>query len=70
VRAVRGNAHRRVDEPGAFVRAAVVSAHAGNLWMYVVGPLIGATLAVLISAGLHPHHDREEREAAEGEAGA
>jgi aquaporin Z len=49
---------------------AIVSGHAGNLWMYVIGPLIGATLAVLISAALHPHRDRGEREAAEGEPGA
>jgi len=44
----------------------VVSGHADNLWIYVVGPLAGAIIAVLFSMLLHPGHDREEREAAGG----
>jgi aquaporin Z len=47
---------------------AIVSGHAGTLWLYVVGPLAGAIVAVLFAKLLHPHHDCEEREAAEGEA--
>jgi aquaporin Z len=47
---------------------AVVTGHAGELWMYVVGPLAGAIAAVILSLALHPQRDREEREAAEGDA--
>jgi aquaporin Z len=46
----------------------VVSSDADKLWLYVVGPLAGAMIAVLFSVLLHPRRDREEREAAEGRA--
>jgi aquaporin Z len=46
----------------------VVGGRLGDLWLYVTGSFVGATLAVLISFALHPRHDREERIAAEGEA--
>jgi aquaporin Z len=49
---------------------AVVSAHTTRLWLYAVGPFAGAVIAVLFSIVLHPHRDREEREAAEGDASA
>jgi aquaporin Z len=46
----------------------VASGHADKLWLYVFGPLAGAIIAVLFSMLLHPRHDRDEREAAEGRA--
>jgi glycerol uptake facilitator-like aquaporin len=47
---------------------AIVSSHTDGLWLYIVGPFAGATVAVLFSLVLHPRRDREEREAAEGHA--
>ncbi|MDQ1510265.1 MAG: aquaporin [Actinomycetota bacterium] len=48
----------------------VVSGHADKLWLYIVGPLAGAIVAVLFSVLLHPRRDREERDAAEGKSSA
>jgi aquaporin Z len=47
---------------------AVVDGHLGRLWIYAVGPVVGAVVAVLLTRLLHPHRDREEKVAAEGEA--
>jgi aquaporin Z len=49
---------------------ALIDGRLGDVWPYFVGPLIGAVVAVGLSFALHPHHDREESDAAEGEAGA
>jgi len=46
----------------------VASGHADKLWLYLVGSLVGVIVAVVLSMLLHPRHDREEREAAEGES--
>jgi aquaporin Z len=47
---------------------AIVSGHADRLWIYIVGSFAGAVVAVLFSIVLHPHRDREEREAAQGDS--
>jgi len=47
---------------------AIVDGSTANLWLYVVGALLGAISAVGLSYGLHPHHDIEERQAAEGDS--
>ena len=49
---------------------ALVDGNLGDVWPYFVGPLIGAVVAVGLSFALHPRHDQEESDAAEGEAGA
>jgi aquaporin Z len=54
--------------PARSTGPAIVSGHTDQLWLYIVGPIAGAIVAVALSAVLHPHHDREEREAAEGDA--
>lgn len=46
----------------------VISGHADKLWLYVVGPVAGAIVAVVFAKLLHPQRDHEERAAAEGEA--
>jgi aquaporin Z len=53
--------------PARSLGPAVVDGHLGDVWLFVVGPAIGAIAAVLLSFVLHPHHDAEEREAAQGE---
>ena len=37
-----------------------------RMWLYLVGPTIGSICAVALSFALHPHHDREEKDAAQG----
>jgi aquaporin Z len=54
--------------PARSLGPAIIDGHAGNVWIYVVGPALGAIAAVAISFVLHPHRDAEERVAAEGEA--
>jgi hypothetical protein len=38
------------------------------LWLFVVGPMLGAAIAVGLAKVLHPHRDPEEDEAAQGES--
>jgi aquaporin NIP len=38
-------------------------------WIYVVGPAVGAALAVMLMMLVHPHHHDQEEEAARGERG-
>ncbi len=47
---------------------ALVSGHLENLWLYVVGPIVGAALATLVMQVLHGGHrpGGTEREAAQG----
>jgi aquaporin Z len=49
---------------------AVVAGDVADLWIYVVGPVVGALLAVVVLRLLHgaPGRDRAPREAAQGEA--
>jgi aquaporin Z len=53
--------------PARSAGPAIVSGRMSGLWLYLAGPAAGAILAVLISVALHPHHDLEERKAAEGD---
>ena len=48
---------------------AVVTGRLEDLWVYVVGPVAGAALAVLLTAFLHGRTDRdpESQEAAQGD---
>jgi len=47
---------------------AIATGHFEDLWIYVVGPLAGAALAVLATVALHGlhDHDRKTEEAAQG----
>ena len=48
---------------------AIVSGDVGNLWIYVLGPILGAVIAVLLAYALHGPAPKGEkpREAAIGE---
>ena len=46
---------------------ALVSGHLSHLWLYLVGPVIGAGVAVLATWLVHGGRDEDERRAAEGE---
>jgi glycerol uptake facilitator-like aquaporin len=37
-----------------------------DLWIYLVGPMVGAALATLTMRVLHSHKHKSEREAAQG----
>ena len=43
---VGGAGERRVDEPGSFVGPALVSGDWTSYWVYLVGPIVGALIAV------------------------
>jgi aquaporin Z len=45
----------------------LVGGHWTNAWIYVVGPIVGATIAVAVTAILHPVKSAEEIDAAEGD---
>ena len=47
---------------------AVVGAKLGDLWIYVLGPLVGAVVAVIVTSVVHgpPEPDESAREAAQG----
>jgi aquaporin Z len=53
--------------PARSLGAALVASDWANQWVYVVGPLLGAVAAVLLTWVLRPHHVPGEREAAQGE---
>lgn len=46
---------------------AIVSGHRMDLWLYLLGPALGAVAAVLITSVIHGPREREERAAAEGD---
>jgi aquaporin Z len=43
---------------------AIVDGHLGIVWLYVVGPALGALVAVVLSFALHPHRDSEDAQLA------
>jgi aquaporin Z len=49
---------------------ALVTGHLGSIWVYVIGPTLGALVAVAINIFLHGHHaaDPKTRGAAQGES--
>ena len=53
--------------PARSLAPAVLSHTTGWLWIYLVGPLVGAVLAWLASIVIHTKKHSEEREAASGE---
>jgi aquaporin Z len=53
--------------PARSLGPALVNGSLGDAWIYVLGPGLGATLAVGITATLHRQHHRGEQEAAQGE---
>ena len=57
--------------PARSAGPALVTGDLGNLWIYVLGPLIGASLAVVLMRFLHgrqPEADATAEEAARGES--
>ena len=56
--------------PARSIGPAVVAGDVGNVWIYVVGPIVGAIVAVGLLRLVHgpPHADQAPREAAQGEA--
>jgi aquaporin Z len=47
---------------------AIVAGRLGDVWIYIVGPLVGAAVAVVTATALHGlhDHDRKTEEAAQG----
>jgi aquaporin Z len=56
--------------PARSLGPAIVSHSWGGVWIYAVGPIAGALLAVVLAWLLHGGRDPEERSAAEGEGAA
>jgi len=56
--------------PARSIGPAVVAGDVGNVWIYIVGPVIGAVVAVGLLRIVHglPHEDQGPREAAQGES--
>ena len=52
--------------PARSLAPAVMSGELHDLWIYGVGPLAGAALAMLLTRVLHAHKHASEREAAQG----
>lgn len=46
---------------------ALVSGHLENLWLYILAPIVGALLAVVVTRLIHGAFKPEEKEAAQGE---
>jgi aquaporin Z len=52
--------------PARTLAAQILAGAYGNIWIYVVGPLVGAAIAVVVHAGLCGKPSRGERRAAQG----
>jgi aquaporin Z len=65
-RFVREPDQRRVDEPGALAWPDVVGADYAAWWVYIVGPVIGGAIAVIIIGLVRGLPDKQERDAAQG----
>jgi aquaporin Z len=57
--------------PARSIGPAIAAGSLGDVWIYVVGPVIGALAAVIVTALLHgsTEHDGQAKEAAEGSGG-
>jgi MIP family channel proteins len=53
--------------PARSLGPAVVAGETRHLWVYFLGPFLGALAAVLLTAVIHPHKHTCEREAAGGD---
>jgi aquaporin Z len=53
--------------PARSLGPALATGKLDDAWIYVVGPVLGMLLAVLLTAALHPRHHGGEEEAASGE---
>ena len=53
--------------PARSLAPALVTVDARDLWLYIVGPLIGAVVGWIVTSLVHPHHHREELVAARGQ---
>ncbi len=53
--------------PARSLGPALVAEHATNWWIYLVGPIVGAVVAVVATHIVHPARDSKEVDAAEGE---
>ena len=62
---------RRLDEPGAILRARLVSGDFSHFWVYLLGPVAGAMLAVGFARILRGPggHDPLASRAAQGASG-
>jgi aquaporin Z len=56
--------------PARSVGPAIVAGIGHDQWIYIVGPLAGAMIAVAVTSAIHGPPKREEREAAEGSQNA
>jgi flagellar basal body-associated protein FliL len=54
--------------PARSIGPALATLHFGELWIYIVAPLVGSTLAVALATALHGSmpQDQEQVEAATG----
>jgi glycerol uptake facilitator-like aquaporin len=53
--------------PARSLAPAVVSGATSDIWIYIVGPFVGAALATLVMSFVHTKRHEEEHDAAEGE---
>ncbi len=53
--------------PARSISAALVGGCLGEQWIYLVGPVVGACLAVVAMSGVHPRRHSGEKDAAAGE---
>ena len=53
--------------PARSLGPAIVAQHLDRIWVYLVGPAIGAVAAVALSYLLHPRRNPDEAVAAQGE---
>jgi glycerol uptake facilitator-like aquaporin len=53
--------------PARSLAPAVMSGQTSALWVYILGPLVGALLATLVMFIIHGQKHRDEQKAAQGE---